>query len=54
MNRFVSRRGKTAYTENQFDSSFEAIGTANSENVIAAFWANAVTVGFQWWKVEFI
>ncbi|MBE9548186.1 MAG: arylsulfatase [Proteobacteria bacterium] len=38
------------WIENQFDSSFEAIGTANSENVIGTSWANAATGGLQWWK----
>jgi arylsulfatase len=38
------------WLENQFDSSFEAIGTANSENVIGTSWANAATGGLQWWK----
>ena len=36
--------------ENHFDSSFEAIGTANSENVIGTSWANAATGGLRWWK----
>ncbi|MFT7087319.1 MAG: arylsulfatase [Rickettsiales bacterium] len=38
------------WIENQFDSSFEAIGKANSENVIGTSWANAATGGLQWWK----
>ena len=38
------------WIENQFDSSFEAIGSANSENVIGTSWANAATGGLQWWK----
>jgi arylsulfatase len=38
------------WIEKQFDSSFEAIGTANSENVIGTSWANAATGGLQWWK----
>jgi arylsulfatase len=38
------------WVETQFDSSFEAIGTANSENVIGTSWANAATGGLQWWK----
>ncbi len=38
------------WIENQFDSSFDAIGTANSENVIGTSWANAATGGLQWWK----
>ena len=38
------------WLETQFDSSFEAIGTANSENVIGTSWANAATGGLQWWK----
>ena len=38
------------WVENNFDSSFEAIGTANSENVIGTSWANAATGGLQWWK----
>ncbi|PHS36774.1 MAG: arylsulfatase [Sulfurovum sp.] len=38
------------WIENQFDSSFEAIGTANSQNVIGTSWANAATGGLQWWK----
>ncbi len=38
------------WIENHFDSSFEAIGTANSENVIGTSWANAATGGLQWWK----
>jgi arylsulfatase len=38
------------WIETQFDSSFEAIGSANSENVIGTSWANAATGGLQWWK----
>jgi arylsulfatase len=38
------------WVEKNFDSSFEAIGTANSENVIGTSWANAATGGLQWWK----
>jgi arylsulfatase A-like enzyme len=38
------------WVETQFDSSFEAIGTANSQNVIGTSWANAATGGLQWWK----
>jgi arylsulfatase A-like enzyme len=38
------------WIENQFDTSFEAIGSANSENVIGTSWANAATGGLQWWK----
>lgn len=34
----------------QFDQSFEAIGTANSEHTIGVSWANAATGGLQWWK----
>lgn len=38
------------WIETQFDSSFEAIGTANSEQTIGVSWANASTGGLQWWK----
>lgn len=38
------------WVETNFDSSFEAIGTANSQNVIGTSWANAATGGLQWWK----
>ncbi len=38
------------WIEKQFDSSFDAIGTANSQNVIGTSWANAATGGLQWWK----
>ncbi|AZQ60910.1 arylsulfatase [Flammeovirga pectinis] len=38
------------WVETQFDGSFEAIGTANSENTIGVSWANAATGGLQWWK----
>lgn len=38
------------WIETQFDTSFEAIGSANSENVIGTSWANAATGGLQWWK----
>lgn len=34
----------------QFDQSFEAVGTANSEHTIGVSWANAATGGLQWWK----
>lgn len=34
----------------QFDQSFEAIGTAESEHTIGVSWANAATGGLQWWK----
>lgn len=38
------------WIETQFDQSFEAIGTANSEHTIGVSWANASTGGLQWWK----
>lgn len=38
------------WVETQFDQSFEAIGTANSEHTIGVSWANAATGGLQWWK----
>lgn len=38
------------WIETQFDQSFEAIGTANSEHTIGVSWANAATGGLQWWK----
>ena len=38
------------WIETQFDQSFEAIGTANSEHTIGVSWANACTGGLQWWK----
>ncbi|MGB1004302.1 MAG: arylsulfatase [Salibacteraceae bacterium] len=33
-----------------YDTSFEAIGTANSSNYIGTSWANAATGGLSWWK----
>ncbi|KXX70595.1 arylsulfatase [Flammeovirga sp. SJP92] len=33
-----------------YDTSFEAIGTANSCNYIGTAWANAATGGLSWWK----
>lgn len=38
------------WVETQFDQSFEAIGTAESEQTIGVSWANAATGGLQWWK----
>jgi len=38
------------WIETQFDQSFEAIGTAESEHTIGVSWANAATGGLQWWK----
>ena len=38
------------WIETQFDQSFDAIGTANSEHTIGVSWANAATGGLQWWK----
>jgi len=38
------------WIETQFDQSFEAIGTANSEHTIGVSWADASTGGLQWWK----
>lgn len=38
------------WIETQFDQSFEAIGTAESEQTIGVSWANAATGGLQWWK----
>jgi arylsulfatase len=38
------------WLETQFDQSFEAIGTAESERTIGVSWANAATGGLQWWK----
>ena len=38
------------WLDTQFDQSFEAIGTGNSEHVIGTSWANAATGGLQWWK----
>lgn len=35
---------------NNYDTSFEAIGTANSSNYIGTSWANAATGGLSWWK----
>jgi len=35
---------------NNYDSSLEAIGTANSNNYIGTSWANAATGGLSWWK----
>jgi arylsulfatase len=35
---------------NNFDQSFEAIGSAESEHTIGVSWANAATGGLQWWK----
>ena len=38
------------WIETQFDQSFEAIGSADSEHTIGVSWANAATGGLQWWK----
>jgi arylsulfatase A-like enzyme len=38
------------WINNNFDQSFEAVGTANSEHTIGTSWANAATGGLQWWK----
>lgn len=38
------------WIENNYDTSFEAIGTANSSNYIGTSWANAATGGLSWWK----
>jgi len=38
------------WLETQFDQSFEAIGTAESEHTIGVSWANAATGGLKWWK----
>ncbi|MGB0390688.1 MAG: arylsulfatase [Salibacteraceae bacterium] len=38
------------WIETQFDQSFEAVGTAESEHTIGVSWANAATGGLQWWK----
>ena len=38
------------WIETQFDQSFEAVGTAESEQTIGVSWANAATGGLQWWK----
>lgn len=38
------------WLETQFDQSFEAIGSAESERTIGVSWANAATGGLQWWK----
>lgn len=38
------------WIENNYDTSFEAIGTANSSNTIGTSWANAATGGLSWWK----
>ncbi|MBB6463481.1 arylsulfatase [Flammeovirga kamogawensis] len=35
---------------NNYDTSFEGIGTANSSNYIGTAWANAATGGLSWWK----
>ncbi|QTN39832.1 arylsulfatase [Cryomorphaceae bacterium] len=35
---------------NNYDTSFEGIGTANSSNYIGTSWANAATGGLSWWK----
>lgn len=38
------------WIENNYDTSFEGIGTANSSNYIGTSWANAATGGLSWWK----
>lgn len=38
------------WVENNYDMSFEGIGTANSSNYIGTSWANAATGGLSWWK----
>ncbi len=38
------------WVANNYDTSFEAIGTANSSNYIGTSWANAATGGLSWWK----
>ncbi len=38
------------WIETQFDQSFEAIGTGESEHTIGVSWANAATGGLNWWK----
>ena len=38
------------WIETQFDQSFEAIGSGESEHTIGVSWANAATGGLQWWK----
>tara|TARA_B100000809_G_scaffold258545_1_gene301932 strand:- start:2188 stop:2871 length:684 start_codon:yes stop_codon:yes gene_type:complete len=38
------------WIKKNYDTSFEAIGTANSSNYIGTSWANAATGGLSWWK----
>lgn len=38
------------WVEKNYDTSFEAIGTAESSNYIGTSWANAATGGLSWWK----
>lgn len=38
------------WIEKNYDTSFEAIGTASSSNYIGTSWANAAIGGLSWWK----
>lgn len=38
------------WVDNNYDTSFDAIGTAESSNYIGTSWANAATGGLSWWK----
>ena len=38
------------WMDNNYDTTFDAIGTANSSNYIGTSWANAATGGLSWWK----